>query len=109
MVPPELDKASHAMRDLAKKEDTTVRKPVPYPPPEPSFGFGGVHTTDSGVLHPSFDTDGLKNNMESSFYSVGGNHFVRLSNIRGVECRETQRRPTLNTTRMAARVVAGGF
>ena len=72
------------MRDLAKKENAPVRKPVPDPPTQPSFGLGGVHTTDRGVLHPGFEADGLENDTERPFYSVGGNHFVRLSSIRGV-------------------------
>ena len=71
LVPPELNKGPHAMRDLANVKDTPVRKPVPNPPHKRSFGFWGVHATDGGVLLPVFNADSLGNNPEGPFDWVG--------------------------------------
>ena len=50
LIPSELEKGTHAMRDLTQEQDATVPQTVGDPAPEASLGFGGVQAADGGVL-----------------------------------------------------------
>ena len=67
LIPSELEKGTHAMRDLTQEQDTAVPQTVGDPAPEASLGFGGVQAADGGVLTFAHDLNGPENNPKSSF------------------------------------------
>ena len=85
MVPSELHKASHAVRELAQEDDGPVVELVPNPTAKPSFGLGSVLAAESRVGLPRDKLDSPENNSESPFDSVRLYHFVCLSRVRSVK------------------------
>ena len=103
LEPPELNKRSHAVRNLAKEKDTPVVQLVPDPAPEACVRFGGVHAADRWVLPAALYLDGAKNNPEGPLDTIRRNHFIRLPSIGRVECGRRHMLSTPNTPEAATR------
>ena len=100
LAPPELNKATHTMRDLAKEENAPVVQAVPYPTSEAGVGFLSVHAADGRVLFSGFNLEGFQTNPESPLNSVGVYHFVRLTGVGRIKCGSRHTFPTFYTAKI---------